>query len=169
MEISILTADLAELCEAQFSQIGWHKPPGYFYACLVSQQAGESLFFVASEPAQYVGHAKLMWHPDYPYFRSAGIPEIQDLNVLPGYRRRGIGTALITRCESAALERSSIVGIGVGLHPGYNNAQKLYSRLGYKLDGHGVYYDGTPVIEGESYPFDDSLILHLTQTIVKNR
>ena len=54
---------------------------------------------------------------------------------------------------------------GVGLHPGYNNAQKLYAALGYKLDGRGVYYDGTPVIEGRSYPFDDSLIMHLTKTL----
>jgi hypothetical protein len=72
---------------------------------------------------------------------------------------------LIARCESAALERASTIGIGVGLHPGYNNAQKLYAKLGYKLDGHGVYYGDSPVVMGESYPFDDNLIIHFTKTL----
>lgn len=165
MKLSRIDPHLADLCEAQFDQMGWRKPPGYFLACLTSQQAGEMVVFVAHEPGQYLGHAKLVWQTDYPPFRAAGIPEIQDLNVLPAHRRQGIGTALITRCESTARERSATIGIGVGLHPGYNNAQKLYAALGYKLDGRGVYYDGTPVIEGRSYPFDDSLIMHLTKTL----
>ncbi len=165
MKISILDVPLAELCEAQFSQIGWRKPPGYFLECLTAQQEGESVGFVAHEPGQYVGHVKLVWRPDYPHFKAAGTPEIQDLNVLPTYRRQGIGTALIARCESEALVRTATLGIGVGLHPGYNHAQKLYSKLGYKLDGHGVHYGTEPVVMGKSYPFDDDLVIYFTKTL----
>jgi hypothetical protein len=42
----------------------------------------------------------------------------------------GIGTAnggtSLDRAEAEAARRSGVVGIGVGLHPGYNAAQRLY-------------------------------------------
>mgnify|MGYP001348839710 FL=1 len=149
--ISPLNESLAELCEAQFSTIGYHKPAGYFRNCLEQQSNGALMLFVAHEPGQYIGHVKLIWQPDYPPFRASSIPEIQDLNVLPGYRQQGIGTALIAACETLATTRSETIGIGVGLHPGYNAAQRLYPRLGYLLDGNGVHYHDQPVEEHASY------------------
>ena len=123
-----------------FCKIGWGKPAGYFHRCYQQQQLDEIIMYVAHETDHYIGHVKLVWRPDYPHFRDAGIPEIQDLNVLPVFRKQGIGTALIRACEERAVESVSMIGIGVGLHPGYNNAQRLYSKLGYILDGHGVHY-----------------------------
>lgn len=162
---------LVALCEEQFAQIGYCKPTGYFQACLAQQQADQHVCFVAhavtAGMAQYVGHVLLVWLPDYLPFRRQSIPEIQDLNVLPGYRRHGIGTALIQCCEALAATRSPTIGIGVGLHPGYNAAQRLYSRLGYLLDGNGVHYRDKPVVEGASYRFDDELILHFTKALTR--
>jgi GNAT superfamily N-acetyltransferase len=178
--IAQLDAPLAALCEAQFALIGYRKPAGYFHACLDQQVAGTLVCFVAYIPgpdvspgdgipardaARYVGHTKLVWQPDYPPFRRHAIPEIQDLNVLPAFRQQGIGTALIRRCEALASTRSRTIGIGVGLHPGYNAAQRLYSRLGYLIDGHGVHYHNAPVEEGQSYPFDDDLVLYFTKSL----
>jgi GNAT superfamily N-acetyltransferase len=160
-----LTPELANLCERQFSQIGWTKPEGYFTERLDEQNSGGIILLVASVPGQYVGHALLVWNPDYDGFKEAGIPEIQDLNVLPGYREQGVGTDLIARLESFAAERSPRVGIGVGLHPGYNNAQKLYPKLGYIPDGRGVHYDNAPVVMGEHYRFDDELVLFFTKIL----
>jgi hypothetical protein len=85
--ISIMNNSLAKLCEAQFWQIGWSKPKGYFLASLKAQQAGELICFVAYQQEQYIGHVKLVWQPTYNPFRAKGIAEIQDLNVLPDYRR----------------------------------------------------------------------------------
>lgn len=169
VKIDRITPALAELCEAQYHQIGWSKPDGYFRDCLVKQQTGELVFFVAHEGDQYVGHAKLIWQPDYPGFRELSIPEIQDLNVLPEYRKRGIGTDLIEYCETLAAERHDKIGIGVGLHPGYNNAQRLYSKLGYILDGRGVHYGDAPIVMGATYCFDDELVICFTKHLGRNR
>ena len=168
MNIDILSQPLIELCETQFSQIGYTKPDGYFRSCYSQQESNKLVAFVAHEPGQYIGHVKLVWQPDYPHFRNAGIPEIQDLNVLPNYRKRGIGTALITACENLASKRCDTIGIGVGLHPGYNNAQRLYSKLGYVLDGNGVHYENIPVEMGQTYKFDDSLVILFTKRLVSN-
>lgn len=156
---------LAELCEEQYSQIGWSKPEGYFRECLNLHEAGDIVFFVAYEDDQYVGHTKLIWRPDYPGFVEQGVPEIQDLNVLPGYRNHGVGTALIEACEALVAERYDEIGIGVGLHPGYNNAQRLYSKLGYILDGRGVHCGADPVVMGEMYRFDDELVICFTKRL----
>lgn len=165
MTISLMDKMLAACCESQFSQIGWTKPEGYFYDCLSQQDAGTVTAFVAHEGDRYMGHVKLVRQSDYPAFRDNGIPEIQDLNVLPEYRRKGIGTALISRCELLAGEESTAIGIGVGLHPGYNHAQRLYPRLGYLIDGRGVHYDNVPVEEGKTYPFDDALTIYFTKIL----
>jgi GNAT superfamily N-acetyltransferase len=163
--IDRVNASLAELCEEQYSQIGWSKPDGYFRKCLAFQQAGDIVFFVAHDGDQYVGHTKLVWQPDYLGFVEKGIPEIQDLNVLPAYRKQGIGTGLIQACEDLASEGFDEIGIGVGLHPGYNNAQRLYAKRGYILDGRGVHYGNKPIVMGESYRFDDELVIYFTKQL----
>jgi RimJ/RimL family protein N-acetyltransferase len=160
-----LDATLADMCQSEFEQIGWTKPPGYFAAQVARQNHDDLVFYVALDDKHYGGHVKLVWKPDYVHFRQAGIPEIQDLNVLPAYRKRGIATRLIQRCEITAATRCDHIGIGVGLHPGYNAAQRLYPKLGYILDGHGVHYDGVPVVERQSYRFDDELIIYFTKTL----
>jgi len=163
--ITLLDEALAELCEVQFATSGYRKPVGYFRSCLAQQTNGELMLFVAHAPGRYLGHVKLVWLPDYPPFQAGGIPEIQDLNVLPDYRRQGIGTALITVCEVLAATRTDTIGIGVGLHPGYNAAQRLYPRLGYLLDGNGVHYHDQPVKEHASYCFDDDLVIYFTKRL----
>jgi len=61
-----------------------------------------------------IGYVSLLWHSDYCRFASADIPEINDLNVIIPWRRRGVGTALITAAEAAARDAGRRrVGIGV--------------------------------------------------------
>lgn len=174
IEITKLNTTLVGTCRREFSKIGWTKPDGYFAACLEQQTRDQLIFFAAIDESHYIGHVKLVWASDYTHFREAGIPEINDLNVLPDYRKQGIGTRLIRCCEAAAADAASqgdrspcAIGIGVGLHPGYNAAQRLYTKLGYILDGHGVHYDGVPVEAGEFYRFDDDLILYFTKALDK--
>ncbi len=158
MQINKLTPELVEICAEQFkAACGYPKWDGYFQKQLERQEAGEIIFWVAHEGGEYRGHVRLLWKSDYPHFREAGIPEINDLNVAKAQRRQGIGTRLIRKCEKSA--GTPQIGIGVGLYPGYNNAQRLYSKLGYVLDGNGVHYDNKPVQYGEQPPFDDSLVI----------
>jgi GNAT superfamily N-acetyltransferase len=168
MQISTIDGPLSECCETQCSQIGYTKPDGYFRACLASQDAGKLTTFVAHEKERYAGHVKLVWHADYPTFREQDMPEIQDLNVLPRHRKKGVGTTLIAHCEALASQRTDTIGIGVGLHPGYNNAQRLYTKLGYILDGHGVHYNNFPVKMGASYRFGDDLIIYFTKMLASD-
>ena len=167
VKVSTLDPDLVEICEEQFHLMGpaQAKHKGHFRKYLEQQRAGDIEVFVAHERNIYCGHCKLVWSSDYPHFRKAQIPETQDLNVLPTYRTQGIGTALIGASEKAASVRSDLIGIGVGLHPGYNNAQRLYVKLGYVPDGNGVHYDSVPVEEGNSYRFDDDLALYFTKRV----
>jgi GNAT superfamily N-acetyltransferase len=63
-----------------------------------------------------------------------GVPLLNHLEVTPARQRRGIGTALVHACETAALTRGhNVLILGVGLdNP---DAKRLYERLGY-VDWH---------------------------------
>lgn len=159
-------ANEAAWIQADFDgQMGWTKPAGYFAECCQLQEWGEMVLLVAAEGDVYCGHVKVVWQSDYIFFRDNGIPEIQDLNVLPGFRRQGIGEGLVAEAEDVIRERSFVAGIGVGLYADYGSAQRMYTRRGYIPDGRGVMYDGQPVTPGQAYPVDDALILYLTRRL----
>ena len=86
---------------------------------------------VAFVNEKFAGYVTLKWQSDYKLFADDNIPEISDLYVLPGFRNKGIGSALIEKCEEHAAERSNIVGIGIGigigigLYSDYGSAQRL--------------------------------------------
>ena len=92
-----------------------------------------------------------------------------DLNVLPQFRKIGIGSLLLDTAEKEAATTSDIIGIGVGLYAGqdggYGSAQRLYVKRGYIPDGKGVTFNGQPRIPGYSYPLDDDLVLWFTKKL----
>ncbi len=67
--------------------------------------------------------------------------------------------------EQLILELSPVVGIGVGLHPGYAAAQRMYIMRGYIPDAMPLTYGEDFVTEGQEVRLDDELILHLTKKI----
>jgi GNAT superfamily N-acetyltransferase len=145
--------------------MGWKKPPGYFHNCCDLQAEGQLVLLVAADGDHYSGHVKVVWSPDYPYFRDNGIPEIQDLNVLPMYRRQRVATALVDTAENLIRQRSKIAGIGVGLYADYGPAQRMYVRRGYVPDGKGVTYRDAYVTPGASVPIDDDLVLFFVKEL----
>jgi GNAT superfamily N-acetyltransferase len=158
-----LAADLVHLVAEGMAPLG--KPHSQYKEYLKQQLAGEILCLVASMNGEFAGYLKIVWRPDYPALAEVRVPEIQDLNVVPQHRRCGVASALLDRAESEVRRRSSIVGIGVGLHPGYNAAQRLYVLRGYVPDGKGVTYGDHYVQAGEIVPFDDNLTLHFTKAL----
>jgi len=150
---------------AAFTAMGWTKPEPQYRRYLAEQSTGKRDVLVALHGGTFAGYLTIAWAPVYEPFRTAGIPEIQDLNVLAHLRRRGIASALLDEAEARIAERSRMAGIGVGLHPGYNAAQPLYVRRGYVPDGHGVAHAGRYVKEGDLVPFDDDLVLFLTKAL----
>jgi GNAT superfamily N-acetyltransferase len=165
MTIRLLAHRDASVLATAFADDGWEKPEELFTGYLDDQERGERLCWLARVGSSVAGYATLSWVPQYHPLRAAGLPEIQDLNVLAAFRRRGIASGLIEVAEREAATRVDEVGIGVGLHPGYRAAQRLYPARGYVPDGHGVTYRDEPVAEGVAYPFDDDLVLHLTKRL----
>lgn len=154
-----------ETMSAAFTTLGWHKPPALYQRYLTEQEEGKRLAFLAEWRAEFAGYVTLEWVSDYRPFAERQIPEISDLNVLPAYRRQGIGNALLDRAESAASARSKVVGLGVGLYSDYGAAQRIYVRRGYLPDGRGIMYRNQPVEPGATIPIDDEAALMLTRLV----
>jgi GNAT superfamily N-acetyltransferase len=150
---------------AAFAAIGWSKPRELYERYLAEQEAGRRQVRVARDGDRLAGYVTLNWRPVYPPFRADGIPEIQDLNVLPEFRRRGIGSALLDAVESLAGERTRTVGIAVGLGSDYGPAQRLYVRRGYVPDGRGIAHRGRTVEFGKQVVVDDHLVLYFTREL----
>jgi GNAT superfamily N-acetyltransferase len=148
-----------------FLAIGWNKPAEQFRRYLGEQASGARSCWVADLDIVFAGYVSVNWRPSYAFFAERGIAEIQDLNVLPSFRRRGIGTALLDCAEAEIAPISEVVGISVGLHPGYNAAQKLYGQRGYIPDGCGITYRYSYLREGASVILDDDLQLHLVKRL----
>lgn len=148
-----------------FQSIGWTKPEAQFQRYLDEEAAGSRTCLVATINGQFAGYVTVNWRPTYPGFSDLKIPEIQDLNVLPEFRRRGIASRLLDYAEAQVACRCSVVGIGVGLHPGYSAAQRLYAKRGYIPDAHGITYRNRFVEEGTSVVVDDDLVMHFTRQL----
>jgi len=127
--------------------------------------AGTRTCFVATVDGQFAGYVTVNWRSTYAGFADLNIPEIQDLNVIATYRRKGIAIRLLDRAEAEVARRSVVVGIAVGLHPGYNTAQRLYTRRGYIPDWRGITYRNCFVEEGASVVLDDDLVMHFTKQL----
>jgi GNAT superfamily N-acetyltransferase len=150
---------------ASFAQMGWNKPEAQYRQYLSEQAAGTRMCFVAIVDGQFAGYVTVNWRPSYPGFSELNIPEIQDLNILRQFRKQGIASHLLDRAEAEVARISGVVGIGVGLHPGYNAAQRLYVIRGYIPDGRGVTYRDRYIDEGSNVLLDDDLVLHFTKQL----
>ncbi len=150
---------------AAFEAVGWHKPVELFERYLAQQADGKRTALLALADGEPAGYLTVNWRPRYRPLHAEGYPEIQDFNVLPQYRRRGIGTLLMDIAEGLAQDRSPVVGIGVGLYADYGAAQVLYVRRGYVPDGQGVTTCDVPVHPGHSVCVDDNLVLHFLKEL----
>jgi GNAT superfamily N-acetyltransferase len=160
----MIAADAAPISRA-FFEMGQVRSEWQFLDYVAEREVGIREAWVASWDGTLAGMVTLHWNPLYAGIAGRGIPEIQDLMVLPAFRRRGVATRLLDLAEHSARSRAAHVAIGVGLHPGYNAAQRLYALRGYVPDGLGVTYDDRYVEEGELARFDDLLVLHLIKSL----
>lgn len=165
LQIRLLTAADIHVIADAFTAIGWHKPASQYQRYLAEQETGERVVLVATVDGAFAGYVTIVWASGYPPFQAAAIPEVVDFNVLPPYRRRHIGTRLMDEAEARIGQRSSIVGIGVGLYPDYGAAQRMYVQRGYIPDGRGIWYDVHQVQPGETVCVDDSLALFFTKQL----
>src|SRR5688572_20492402 len=166
-EIMIRRLELRDTPEivTAFQRIGWTKPISQYEYYLVEQELGARDVYVAFIETKFAGYLTICWSSSYEPFQNEGIPEIMDFNVLPEYRRRGVGTQLMDRAEGKIASVSTTAGIGVGMTPDYGAAQRLYVLRGYVPDGRGLHYRGYPTKYGEEIKVDDTLALYLTKKL----
>jgi|ERR1700733_9980723 GNAT superfamily N-acetyltransferase len=165
LQIRSLDRHDVRVIAAAFRSIGSVQSEAKYQLYLEQEAAGSRVCLVATVDGEFAGYVTINWRPTYPGFAELEIPEIQDLNVLPTFRRRGIANRLLDLAEAQAARRSSVVGIGVGLHAGYNAAQRLYGLRGYVPDGRGVTYRDQYVGQYVQVMLDDDLVLHLTKQL----
>lgn len=121
---------------------------------------------LACSDEKIVGYVTLKYVSDYENFARNNIPEIVDFNVVPRFRKRGIGRKLLKRIESVAKKSGyAQIGIGVGLSEDYGAAQRLYVKMNYIPDATGLHYDAKPVQKGTTVRVDDSLAVYLIKNL----
>jgi len=150
---------------AAFEELGWNKPASQYERYLMEQALKIRDMYIARVKGQFAGYLTICWQSSYAPFRAQRIPEIMDFNVLPNFRRMGIGTRLMDRAEAEIAKVSLVAGIGVGMTPDYGAAQRLYVLRGYIPDGNGLYYLGRPTQYGQTLKVDDNLVLYLTKEL----
>ena len=166
VNIRLLEARDIQPIATAFAKLGWHKPVSQYQRYLAEQESGQRLVLVAFIKDVFAGYLTICWQSVYRPFRDAGIPEIVDFNVLPKFRRRGIGTQLMDAAERQIAERSPIVGIGVGLTQDYAAAHVLYLRRGYLPDGNGISWGGEICQYGDQVTVDDGLAIYFTKQLI---
>jgi len=158
-------ADIPEIAAA-FATLGWNKPASQYWNYLDQQTKNERMVLVARRDGVFSGYVTLLFESHHGEFEAIGAPEIADFNVLPSYRNRGIGSALMDAIEEESRSKNSIVGIAVGLTADYGAAQRMYVKRGYIPTGAGLFADGKAPSYGEQVTVDDGLLLTFTKKLV---
>jgi ribosomal protein S18 acetylase RimI-like enzyme len=168
VEIRTLQHTDIQTIAAAFAKLGWQKPAQQYEGYLNEQESGERLVLIATVDDIFAGYLTIVWQSSYPPFDEKRIPEIVDFNVLPKFRRRGVGSQLMEAAENQIARRSSTAGIGVGLSRDYGAAQILYVKRGYIPDGRGIFWKGSTCQHGDPVTVDDSLTLYFTKKLEKS-
>ena len=166
ISIRSFSADDIPVIVDAFIQSKWvEKPASTFEQYLMEQQEKKREVWVAYSDEKCAGYITLTWNSQYENFRRNNIPEIVDLNVLPDFRKAGVGSMMMQKAEDAAASHVNIVGIGVGLYSDYGPAQRLYVKRGYIPDAKGITCEYISTVPGHDYRLDDDLILWFTKEL----
>ncbi|WP_028775987.1 GNAT family N-acetyltransferase [Shimazuella kribbensis] len=141
------------------------KPFEYIEQCWKENQTGNRITLLAFHNEDFAGSLHLLARAKYPCFVENGIPEINDFNVIKPFRRLGIGNQLMEYIEQIAFEKYGVVGVGVGMHIHYGQAQRLYAKRGYIPDGRGLTYHNNQLNPGVKIYADDDLILYMIKNV----
>ena len=165
LQIRLLEEGDVEPIGSALEEIGWKDRRPTLRRYLSDQDDERRTVLVALVGDVFAGYLTIDWSPTYPPFQQGGIPEITDFNVLPRFRRRGVGTRLMDEAERRISENSPVAGVAFGMDADYGGAQRMYVKRGYIPDGAGLRYKDSYVKYGDRVTVDDSLVLYLTKRL----
>jgi len=164
VQIRTMTSNDIEIIYEGLAGHDVSKPVDYVEHCWQENVSGGRVTYIAFCEGNFAGWGHVVYTSGYAYFAENGIPEIQNFDVIPPFRKRGIGQLLIEAIEERAFATSDTIGIGFGLYASYGAAQRLYVKRGFIPDGRGVMYNNVPAEPGRQVVVDDDLVLYLTKT-----
>lgn len=125
----------------------------------------DTSFIIAYEGDEAVAVVTIRWNPNYPPFKEAGIPFIQNIEVKWELRGKGYGNRVMEAIERHIATRASRAGICVALFDDYGPAQHLYAKRGYIPDGRGACHRFTPLKRGETITIDGDHLIWLVKDL----
>lgn len=143
---------ISELLTSQIAEVDRHLPLNR-----LEQPGDDWTYLVAWVDDQPVAHARIAWSATH-----LGVPEVQDVFVLPDRRRQGLATALTGAAEREARARGW-EAISLSVSQDKNPAARsLYERLGYgAADTAPVRVAGLITLRGRAVEVDDTLVYML--------
>ena len=116
---------------------------------MARQDRGEVLYLIAWRGDAPTGHVLLEWGgtEDEPIrSRLLECPNLEDLFVIPEFRRQGIGSMLLDAAVTAVHEAGyTKLGLGVAVdNPG---VMRLYAQMGFEDSGLGEYTSGGSYVD----------------------
>lgn len=165
IHIRLMQQSDIEVFHANFLEQGWEKSTSVLKRFFDEQQEGKRKVIVAEIDGHPAGYATLLPNDPHGPFQNQNIPTINDFNVFEKYQGHGIGTAILDAVEAEAAKMSGSVCLGVGLHPGYGAAQRLYIKRGYVPDGSGIWYRDKPLPQNAPCNNDNDLVLYMSKRL----
>ena len=95
------------------------------------------ILLVARVEAGVVGFVSATYSSDFPLKVSQPFGRLNNLYVLPEYRRKGIGTRLVNECLKK-MKDSSVKTIRLNVVKDNQPAINLYEKLGFKIHNYGM-------------------------------
>lgn len=165
MKIRDLRKTDAEIITREEIAQGWNQTIDKYLARLMHQENGLCISLVAEYEGEVAGYINVYPRSIEGPYGNQGLPEIVDFGVLEKFRCRGIGTLLMDQAEKIAAQYADRVYLGVGLHAGYGNAQRMYVKRGYIPDGSGAWYGNHPCEPYKTYCNDDDLQIFMEKRL----
>lgn len=156
--------DIPKITNAFLKQ-GWDSRHEVLERYWLDQQNKIRYVFVAELDEDIAGYVTVAKKVKHGPFQESELPEITDFNVFEQYREKGIGNSLLDAAENKAVQFSTIVTLGVGLHSGYGAAQPIYAKRGYLPDGSGVCFENKNIDNGEVCMNNDDLCIYLSKKL----
>ena len=155
---NMLESDIDYFAE-EFIKLNWGDRRDTLAVYFNEQSSLQRDVLVAEYNGVPAGYITLLQNAEHGPFANMNIPEIKDFNVLPTYRRLGIGNQLMEGIEEVAKSKNTQITLGVGLYSDYGTAQRMYVKRGYIPDGSGLWFNNKNLAPYEDCVNNDELNL----------